>query len=322
MTSSFSSLLLPSVASPLTSGQDSVFYFVFWLGVFFFVLVLGFLIYFAVKYKKKSDKDVTYEWVGNTKLEVFWSVVPSILLAVVFVWGLLGWMSLNTPPQDSIEVHVTARKWDWLFTDVKTGSESSDLIVPIGKPVKLIMSSADVIHGFYVPGFRINRDVLPSQYTVVWFKAEKAGDYPVYCSQYCGTKHSQMIRYVRVMEPAAYEKALVAAQGAGLSSADLGKKIFGGKGACASCHDVSSDKKRLVGPALYGIFGEKLDIVLSDGTKKTVTIDENYLKRSILEPNFRSIPGYPNVMPSYQGQLSDKEVVALTEYMKSLGAKK
>lgn len=204
------------------------------------------------------------------------------------------------------------------FSDPKTGAETSDLIVPINKPVRLIMSSADVIHGFYVPDFRINRDVLPNQYTVVWFKAEKEGSYPILCTQYCGTKHSQMVRYVRVMSEPEYEKAMIAAQGAGLTPAELGKKIFDGKGACASCHNVTKEKTRSVGPPLFGAFGEQQAVVLSNGTKENVKFDENYVRESILNPNFRVVVGYPSVMPSYQGQLNDKELNALVEYIKSL----
>ena len=179
------------------------------------------------------------------------------------------------------------------------------------------MSSVDVIHGFYVPDFRVNRDVLPNQYTVVWFKAEQIGTYPILCTQYCGTKHSQMVRYVQVMNEADYEKAMVAAQGSGLTPAQLGAKIFAGKGACASCHDISADRKRVVGPPLFGAYGEKVNISLN-GSNKSVDFDDNYIRQSILDPNFRSVVGYPSVMPSYQGQLSDKEVTAITEYIKSL----
>jgi cytochrome c oxidase subunit 2 len=217
-----------------------------------------------------------------------------------------------------MDVRVTGRKWDWSFMDVRTGAETSDLIVPVNTAVRLTMSSADVIHGFYVPQFRINRDVLPNQYTVLWFKAEQEGSYPILCTQYCGTKHSQMVRYVRVVSQAEYEKQMNAAQGAGLTPAQLGKKIFEGKGACASCHDVSKTKTRSVGPPLFGSYGEKQEIILSNGKKETVTFDDNYIRESILNPNYRVVVGYPSVMPSYQGQLNDKELNSIAEYIKSL----
>lgn len=159
---------LPPNISPATGGQDSLFYFIYGLSVFFFILILGFLFYFIWRYRKKKENEPTKYIHGNTKLEIIWSVIPAVLFVIIFVWGLYGWIEGNVPPQDSMVVHVTARKWDWLFTDVKTGAETSDLLVPVNKPVKLIMSSIDVIHGFYVPDFRVNRDVLPSQYTVVW----------------------------------------------------------------------------------------------------------------------------------------------------------
>ncbi|MES2614277.1 MAG: cytochrome c oxidase subunit II [Bdellovibrionota bacterium] len=318
LTSTLGTFWLPPNISPVTAGQDNLFYFIYYLSVFFFILVLSFMFYFMWKYRKKKEDEPTKYIHGNTKLEIFWSVVPAVLFVIIFIWGLYGWVSISVPPQDAMVVHVTARKWDWLFTDVKTGAETSNLIVPVNKSVKLIMSSVDVTHGFYVPDFRVNRDVLPSQYTVVWFKAEKEGTFPILCTQYCGTKHSQMVRYVQVMNESAYQKAMLAAQGAGLSPAQLGKKIFEGKGACASCHDISPERKRVVGPPLYATYGEKINITLANGSAKTVEFDDNYIRQSILDPNFRSVAGYPNAMPSYQGQLNDKEVTAITEYIKSL----
>ncbi len=318
VTSLPSSFWLPPNISPATGGQDNLFYFIYGLSVFFFIIIVSFMFYFMWKYRKKSDSDKTKYIHGNTKLEIIWSIIPAVLFIIIFAWGIHDWVTLNVPPQDSMVVHVTGRKWDWLFTDVKTGAQTSDLIVPINKPVKLIMSSVDVIHGFYVPDFRVNKDVLPSQYTVVWFKAEQIGSYPILCTQYCGTKHSQMVRYVKVMNQADYDKAMIAAQGAGLTPAELGKKIFEGKGACASCHDVSPDRKRLIGPPLYGAYGVDQDLVLANGENKKINFDDNYIRQSILNPNFRNIPGYPSVMPSYQGQLNDKEVLALIEYIKTL----
>lgn len=312
------SFWLPQNASPATSGQDNLFYLIYGLSVFFFVLIVSFIIYFAWRYRARSGKQETTHIHGNTALEIVWSAIPAILFVIIFSWGFYGWLKLNVTPENPIEIRVTARKWDWLFTDVKTGAETSDLIVPVNRPVRLVMSSVDVIHGFYVPAFRINRDVLPSQYTTSWFKATELGSYPVLCTQYCGTKHSQMIRYVKVVTPEEYEKAMIAAQGAGLSPAELGKKLFAGKGACASCHDVSADLKRVVGPPLFGAFGRKQKITLANGSKQDVVFDENYFRQSLINPNFRSIDGYPSVMPTYQGQLNDKEISALTEYIKTL----
>ncbi|MBX9837215.1 MAG: cytochrome c oxidase subunit II [Silvanigrellaceae bacterium] len=312
------SFWLPENVSPMTGGQDELFYFIYGLSIFFFIIVVGFMVCFAWKYRKKKEGEKTIDIHGNTKLEIIWSIIPAILFIVIFIWGFRDWVKLNVPPQDSMDVRVTGRKWDWSFMDVRTGAETSDLIVPVNTAVRLTMSSADVIHGFYVPQFRINRDVLPNQYTVLWFKAEQEGSYPILCTQYCGTKHSQMVRYVRVVSQAEYEKQMNAAQGAGLTPAQLGKKIFEGKGACASCHDVSKAKTRSVGPPLFGSYGTKQEIILSNGKKETVTFDDNYIRESILNPNYRVVVGYPSVMPSYQGQLNDKELNSIAEYIKSL----
>lgn len=312
------SFWLPPAASPATSGQDPLFYFIYGLSVFFFFVIVIFMIYFAVKYRKKKEGERTLHVHGNVKLEILWSVIPAVLFIIIFCWGFFDWLKLNVVPQGAMEVRVIGRKWDWLFRDMKTGTEMSDLIVPVDTPVKLIMSSLDVSHGFYVPDFRINRDVLPSQYTVVWFHAVQPGKHAVLCTQYCGTKHSQMVRYIHVLPKEEYAKAIVAAQGANLTPVQLGEKLFQGKGACASCHDVSPSKNRVVGPPLFGVYGSKQVVTLSDGSSRELPFDDDYIRRSIVDPNFRSIPGYPNVMPSYQGQLSEKELESLIEYMKSL----
>ena len=319
VTQTMGSFWLPPVISPETSHQDALFYFIYGLSVISFVLVIGVMCYFAWKYRKRPGNMAPSKVIENKNLEIAWIIIPALFFITIFIWGLLSWVKLNIPPQESIEVKVTARKWDWLFTDAKTGIDSSDLIVPVNVPVRLIMSSVDVIHGFYVPDFRLNKDVLPNQYSIVWFKAEKKGNYPIYCSQYCGTKHSQMVRYVRVVDQEDYVKLLQQAEGAGLTPIQLGEKIFKGKGACVSCHDVTSARTRIVGPHLFGMFGSQISYtLLPSHQRKTDTFNENYIRRSILDPNFRELDGYANVMPSYQGQLKEKEIDAIIEYLKSL----
>jgi cytochrome c oxidase subunit 2 len=310
--------LLPPNASPLTGGQDGLFYLICYLSLFFFVLIVSILIYFVFKYRRKNQDENPPHISGNTKLEIFWSVIPTILFFVIFAWGFIDWVKLNVVPQGALEVRVTGKKWDWLFTDMRTGAETSNLIVPVNTPIKLVMTSTDVIHGFYVPDFRINRDVLPSQYTVLWFQAPELGKHVIFCTQYCGTKHSQMLRYVEVVTQEEYEKAMVSAQGAGLSPIEYGKKVFEGKGACASCHDVSPAKKRLVGPPLYQSYGTRITVQMPNGKQEIMEFDDDYLRKSIVNPNFRNVIGYPSVMPPYQGQLNEKELSSLIEYIKSL----
>lgn len=309
---------LPPNASPLTGGQDALFYFVYYLSVFFFIVVVGFMVFFAVKYRKKKQNEKTADIHGHTWLEIIWSAIPAVLFVIIFAWGFWGWIKLNVVPQNALEVRVTAKKWDWSFTDVSSGAETSDLIVPVNTPIKLIMSSTDVIHGFYVPDFRINRDVLPSQYTISWFQAPKEGSHAILCTQYCGTKHSQMVRYVKVVSQEQYKKEMIAAQGAGLTPAELGKKIFLGKGACASCHDITSEKKKLVGPPLFALYGSKGKIT-DDSGERVVEADDAYIRESILNPNAKIVEGYTKgVMPPYQGQLNDKEIIGLIEFIKTL----
>lgn len=318
MSSTSATFWLPEQISPLTSGQDHLFYFVYGLSIFFFVLIVTTMIVFAYRYRRKKKGQKTANIHGNTLIEIVWSVIPAVLFIVIFFWGFFSWLKTSIPPQDSLEVHVTARKWDWFFTDSTSGAESSDLYVPINRPVKLIMTSTDVIHGFYVPNFRIQKDVLPNQYTVLWFQAEKIGTYPIYCSQYCGTRHSQMIRFVHVLSENDYKNKIQKLSSTSGTPAERGQRIFTGKGACASCHDVSAEKKRLVGPHLYGVYGENQN-VLKGGAPMTIKVDDNYIRESVLDPNAKVVATFPPVMPSYKGQLSDKEIDDLIAYIKSVG---
>ena len=190
--------------------------------------------------------------------------------------------------------------WDWLFTDVETGVESNDLLLSINKPVKLVMSSRDVLHGFYAPDFPITKDVLPNQYTVVWFKPEKEGVFPILCSQYYGTKHSQMVRFARVMSEEKYKEEIKKAQGAGLTPVQYGENIFKGKRACISCHDISKEKKKIIGPPFYDAFEKERKVTLRDGGSATVLFDENYTREAILDPNAKIPVGYGATMPTYK----------------------
>lgn len=312
------SFWLPPNASPETGAQDHLFYFIYGLSIFFFLLVIGFMVLFALRYRRKKKGERTSDIKGNTKLEIFWSAIPAILFIFIFAWGFIDWIKLNEPPKDSLEVKVVGRKWAWSFTDVRSGNEMTDLVVPVDTPVRLVMYSTDVIHGFYVPDFRINRDVLPNQYTVLWFKANQPGEHAVLCTQYCGTRHSQMVSWIKVLPKKEYDKAMIAMQGSGLTPVQLGERLFKNK-SCLGCHDVSAQRNILVGPPLYGLFGKMHPITLiPSNTKKEVLFDEQYTRESILNPNFRKIDGYQNIMPAYQGQLSEKEILALIEYIKSL----
>jgi cytochrome c oxidase subunit II len=308
-------LWMPAKSSTVAANTDALFYFIYYLCLFFFALIVGAMIYFVVKYRHKEGKPArTVDLKGNHTLEVFWSVVPGILLVVIFAWGFKDWVKLVVPPAHSLEVRVTGYKWAWAFDYVASGVNGGTLVVPENQPVKLTMSSKDVIHSFYVPDFRVKRDVLPGRYTVMWFEATEKGEFPIKCTEYCGTSHSGMISKVRVVSQEEFDEWIQNGGdlgGAGVPLAELGAKVYEAKG-CNACHSIDGSAK--VGPSFKGVYGKPAK--LADGSE--VVVNDDYIRESILMPNAKVHQGYPPVMPSFQGQLNDKQVSALIEYIKSL----
>jgi cytochrome c oxidase subunit 2 len=304
--------LLPQRASTFAHHVDNLFNFIMVLCVFFFVIIVATMVAFVVKYRRKSEDEVTPLIKGSHSLEVFWSVVPGLLFVVIFVWGFLGWAELSSVPANAINVRVTGYKWAWNFT-YPEGITSGELVVPANQPVKLTMSSQDVIHSFYIPDFRIKRDVLPGRYTVLWFETFGPGEHYVLCTEYCGTSHSKMMAKVRVLPQAEYDEWISTGGGMGddVPLAQLGELLYNQRG-CVACHSI--DGSRLVGPSYKGAYGSQ--VKLEGG--KTVTADDNYIKNAILNPNAEVHEGFPAVMPSFQGQLNDKQISALIEYIKSI----
>lgn len=307
---------LPAIAGATAEGHDQLFDFLLYLSTFFFVLVVGVMILFVVRYRRKSAGQRTSPLEGSQRLEIIWSVIPTILLVVIFVWGFKGWMDTNVPPADTIDIRVLGKKWSWEFDYPRDGiTGSAELVVPVGKPVKLTMSSVDVLHSFYLPGFRIKRDVLPNRYTVMWFEAATVGTYDIYCAEYCGTGHSTMMTRLKVL-PAAEYQAWIDSGGSGgnLPPAELGKALFKNRG-CNACHNnTSKERMGLSGPPLFAKFGTMESI--KGGPQ--VKIDENYLRESILEPMAKVVEGYEPVMPTFKGRLNDRQLNALIDYIKSL----
>ncbi|MTI88924.1 MAG: cytochrome c oxidase subunit II [Balneolaceae bacterium] len=305
--------MLPELESPMTGAStDAVMGFIHLVS---FILLIGItiaLIYFAIKYKRKSEDDETPLITHNNTLEITWSVIPLILVFIVFGWGYKGWLTLQSPPDDAYEIHVSAFKWGWTF-GYDTGAQvSNEVHVPAGRPVKLVMQSEDVIHSFYVPDYRIKQDVLPSRYTSVWFQAEEPGESQVFCTEYCGTSHSDMLAKVIVHEPEDF-KIWLAKQGSGGGTPiERGENLVGIHG-CTSCHSIDGSDK--IGPTLKGLFGKEEQ--LADGA--TITVDENYIRESILEPKAKIVAGFENqVMTSFEGRVSDEEISDIIEYIKTL----
>jgi cytochrome c oxidase subunit 2 len=307
--------ILPPAGSTGADSHDALFYFILAVTTFFFLLVAGLVVWFTIRYRQRRVPRRTSGVSHNLRLEIAWSVIPSVILVVIFGWGFKQFLDLSVPPAGALEVRVTGQKWTWSFEYPKEGIRTSkELVVPVGRPVKLTMSSVDVIHGFYVPAFRIKRDVLPNRYTVVWFEAKEPGDYDLFCTQYCGTGHSAMLGRIVVKPEAEYQEWVDSGggvSGKGLSSVDFGRLLFDKQG-CTTCHSVDGTPR--TGPTLLNRYGSRE--LLADG--KEVLIDDNYLRESMMDPAAKVVKGYQAVMPTYRGRLADRQTDALIDYVKSL----
>ncbi len=289
--------------SPTTKMVDDLFWFVFIVSAFFFAIVTGGIIILVALYRRRGKPGLTSGASHNTALEIVWSILPVILVVIIFFWGFQVFMRLSISPGDSMEIRVTARKWNWLFK-YPDGSRSGQLVVPVEQPVRLVMSSEDVIHSLFIPDFRVKMDVLPNRYTTLWFQADKAGEYDLLCTEFCGDGHSRMYTKVIALPKDEFEKWQTENQGTA-SGPDL-FVMYG----CATCHSL--DGKPGIGPTMKGLHGKTE--TLADGT--TVEVDDNYLRESILEPQAKIVRGYQPVMPA-QPDITSDELDALIDFIKS-----
>ena len=308
---------IPEAASNLASKVDGVLLVITLISIFFFVLISAVLIYFAVKYRRKSDDEETPYITGNETLEIIWTVIPSILLILLFVYGFVVYKDMRTPPKDAVDITVTGKQWLWTFEYYNGKKTLNELYVRQNRPVRMVMRADDVLHSFFVPAFRVKQDLIPGRYTQLWFTPTKIGTFDIFCAEYCGTGHSAMLGRVIVLSPEAYDiwENGVGTDGGGavasLPPAELGEKVYKGKG-CNACHSV--DGSVVLGPSFKGLYGR--EGVLEDGS--SYTADENYIMKSILEPQEEVVKGFQPVMPSFKGILSDDEITALIAYMKTL----
>lgn len=285
--------------------------FLIWLSLFFFLLIAGLAIYSAVKFRYRPGV-VTPHITHNTKLELIWTIIPLILVIMIFFWGFKSYLVAQVPPADAVEIQVTAQKWNWTFEYPDGNRALNELHIPLGKPVKFVMSSQDVIHDFYVPDMRVKHDILPNRYTEEWFTPTVAGKHHVECAEYCGKGHSDMAATIYVDNDADYQKWLeTGGVDPKMPLPELGALLYESKG-CATCHSIDGSKG--TGPSWKGIYGTQQP--LSDGT--SVLADENYIRESIMVPGAKIVKGYENVMPVFQGLLRDRETNALIAYIKSL----
>ncbi|HXZ32687.1 MAG TPA: cytochrome c oxidase subunit II [Terriglobales bacterium] len=300
--------LWPARASTGAGNVDALFIFLVLLAGFMSLAIFTMIVVFALKYRNRPGHGAQ-QIEGSVPLEVTWSAVPLAIFMVIFGWGAVIYFQERTPPRGADEIYVVAKQWMWKLEHEQGQREINELHVPVGRDVKLIMTSQDVIHSFYVPAFRIKQDVLPGRYTTAWFRATKPGVYHLFCAEYCGTAHSGMIGQIVVLEPALYQAWLSGGTTSGSLAAN-GETIFQQLG-CPTCHRFDIQGR---GPNLQGIFDRP--VLLEDG--RTVVADENYIRESILSPSAKIVNGFKPIMPTFQGLVSEEQLAALVAYIKSL----
>jgi cytochrome c oxidase subunit II len=305
--------LLPEQASKLAGQVDILYYLLVGLSIFFALLIFFLIYIFAVRYRRRSEDEVPRQIPGLIQLELAWSVIPFGIALVVFFWGAKLYFTTYTPPADALEIYVVGKQWMWHIQHPTGQREINELHIPTGRAIKLMMATEDVIHSFYIPAFRVKKDVVPGRYTTMWFEATKPGVYHLFCAEYCGTKHSQMIGWVTVMEPLQYQQWLSGGD-ASETPVAAGEKRFQQLG-CVTCH---GDKPGSRGPSLKGLFGNPVQLQSGE----VVTVNEDYIRESILRPNAKLTAGYGAIMPTYQGQINEAALLQLTAYVKSLGTVK
>ncbi len=305
---------MPRSASVTSEHVDWIWDFMVWMSVVSSILILGAMIYFCFKYRatsraanEKTEKSSDH----NTTLEVTWSILPLFVVIALFVWGFQGFIELRTPPKDALELRATGQKWKWLF-EHPNGCVDDSLHVPVNQPVRVVINSVDVLHSLFMPNFRTKMDAVPGRYTDLWFKATETGEFPIFCAEYCGTSHSDMISRVVVHPPGGFEKFLddCSKDDPTKTPAERGK-ILADKQGCFTCHTDDGSPK--IGPSWKGVFGK--DEVTSAGSIK---VDENYIRESILDPQAKIVQGFAPAMPTYQGKLKDNQLRDIIEYIKSL----
>jgi len=300
---------MPEQASTVAAKVDALYLFLLVVSVFFGTLIAAVLVYFFVRYRRRSDDERPPLIHGSLLLELTWSIIPLAIVMVVFFWSSKVFFEVHRSPPGAMEIHVVGKRWMWKLQHMNGQREINELHVPAGVPVKLSLTSEDVIHSFYVPAFRVKQDAIPGRYTSIWFQSDKPGRYHLFCAEYCGTKHSGMIGWVTVMEPHEFQNWL-AGGAATQSPVAAGEKLFKDL-ACVTCHRADTGAR---GPNLTGLF--QSDVRLADGT--TVKADETYIRESIVNPGLRVAFGYQPVMPTFQGVVGEEQLMQLVAYIQSL----
>ena len=301
--------VFPDQASTFAKDVDALYFFIIAVSAFFALVVGVAVVYFGIRYHKTHDGEIGARIEGSLPLELLWSVIPTIIAMVMFGWGASVYYHLRRPPDDAMHIYAVGKQWMWKFQHLEGQREINGLHIPAAGPIKITISSEDVLHSLYFPSFRTKMDAIPGRYTELWFEASTPGTYHIFCAEYCGTNHSGMIGSVVVMEPAAYQAWLAGSTTEG-TLAERGERLFS-ELACNTCH-LDNGKGR--GPSLQNIVGTPVE--LADGSK--VTVDEGYLRESIINSQAKIVKGYQPLMPAFQGLVSEDNLVALVGYVKSL----
>ncbi len=303
---------MPDNASNYGSEVDGLFYFIYWVCVVMFALIMGWMILFVVRYRKRegytANKPAPHH---STALELTWSIIPTIVVMGIFYFGFKGFLNMAPPPSHAYEIQVIAKKWSWSFV-YPNGHVDNNLHIPTDTPVRLVLQSDDVIHSLFIPAFRIKKDAVPGRFTKTWFTATTPGTFNLFCAEYCGQQHSVMKSEVIVHKAGEFKGWLADAANflKTMSPAEAGEKIYKLRG-CAQCH--TADGGASTGPTFKDLYGREEK--LTSGSAK---VDEEYIKESIIEPGAKIVAGYQNVMPTYKGQLKDSEITALILYLKTI----
>lgn len=308
-----------STFTEIGTRVDNVQIFLIFMMVFWFIACNAVLVYFMLKYRRKSLADRTPDLKGHHLLEIIWTVVPTILCVIIFLYGINVWEDLQTPPENAMDIQVEAQKWSWVFKYPDGRVTAEDLYVPEGKPVRLVMKSKDVLHSLFIPEFRVKEDVTPSIYTYLWFQGDVAGTYNIFCTEYCGKDHSAMLGKVHVLDMETWErfenKLPLDPNEVPKTPLEAGEELYVKRG-CKGCH--STDGSKVIGPTFLGLYNRE-SVVTENGNDITIKADENYLVESINNPKAKLVKGYdPNAMPAFEGSLTDEDLNNLIAFIKTI----
>jgi cytochrome c oxidase subunit 2 len=299
----------PEQASVQAGQVDAVYFFMVAVAAFFSLLIAGLIVFFAVKYRRREDDGIGVAIHGSLTLELLWTFVPLGIVMVMFVWGAKVFFDLYRPPAGAMEIFVVGKQWMWKVQHMEGQREINELHVPVGRPVKLIMGSEDVLHSYYIPAFRVKADVIPGRYNTMWFTANKPGQYHLFCAEYCGTRHSGMIGRIIAMEPPDFQEWLGGGPAAD-SPVAAGAKLFQDL-VCNTCHTGDTQGR---GPVLTGVYGKPVQ--LQGGG--TVIADDAYIRESIMNPQAKIVAGFQPAMPTFQGLVTEEQLLQLIAYVRSL----